>query len=110
AIEKLIGKAEKQGFVTYDEVNKVLPSEEISSEKIEDIMSTLSEKGVRVIDSDDADDEDSDDYSSDDEDEDDGSSFVEKREGVSGNLKDSDVGRTDDPVRMYLREMGDVEL
>lgn len=106
AVEKLKAKAEKRGYITYAEVNKALPSDEISSEKIEDIMSTLSEKGVRIIDEDEDDAEDSDDLDSDDDSDD--SSFVEKREG--GNLKDGDVGRTDDPVRMYLREMGDVEL
>ena len=96
AIKTLIKKGKERGFVTHDELNAALPQEELSSEQIEDVMSALSEMGVNVVDS-----ADSDDASADESNE----------EGTaSGNLSDSDVSGSDDPVRMYLREMGTVEL
>jgi RNA polymerase primary sigma factor len=96
AVKNLIKKGKERGYLTYDEVNAALPSEEMSSEQIEDIMSALNEMGVNVV-----------------ENEDDGDKAEEKEEqegAVAGNVSDDDVGRTDDPVRMYLREMGSVEL
>ncbi|MEQ9136893.1 MAG: RNA polymerase sigma factor RpoD [Thalassobaculum sp.] len=96
AVKNLIKKGKERGFLTYDEVNAALPQEEMSSEQIEDIMSALNEMGVNVV-----------------ENEDDGDQTAEKEESdgaVAGNVSDEDVGRTDDPVRMYLREMGSVEL
>jgi RNA polymerase primary sigma factor len=96
AVKNLIKKGKERGFLTYDEVNAALPQEEMSSEQIEDIMSALNEMGVNVV-----------------ENEDDGDQNTEKEESdgsVAGNVSDEDVGRTDDPVRMYLREMGSVEL
>ncbi len=96
AVKNLIKKGKERGYLTYDEVNSALPQEEMSSEQIEDIMSALSEMGVNVV-----------------ENEDDGDKEEDKGEGdgaVAGNVSDEDVGRTDDPVRMYLREMGSVEL
>jgi len=96
AVKNLIKKGKERGFLTYDEVNAALPQEEMSSEQIEDIMSALNEMGVNVV-----------------ENEDDGDQTAEKEESegaVAGNVSDDDVGRTDDPVRMYLREMGSVEL
>jgi RNA polymerase primary sigma factor len=104
AVKKLIKTAKARGFVTYDELNEVLPSEEVSSEQIEDTMSMLSDMGINVIDSDDAE---------------------EAAEGEGGDGKAvapqqavakpetttrEPAERTDDPVRMYLREMGSVEL
>ena len=96
AIKTLIKKGKERGFVTHDELNAALPQEELTSEQIEDVMSALSEMGVNVVDS--ADSEDA--------------SAEESTEegGTSGNLSDSDVSGSDDPVRMYLREMGTVEL
>ena len=97
-IEALKKLGKDRGFVTHDELNAALPAEEYTSEQIDDVMSTLNEMGVSVIDSAESDDD-----------------TDEAEEGnedgrASGNLSDSDVSGTDDPVRMYLREMGSVEL
>jgi RNA polymerase primary sigma factor len=95
AVKKMIGKAKERGYVTYDDLNKVLPPDQMSSEQIEDTMSMLSEMGINVIES--------------DEPEETPPGEAEKGP-AAGNIADEDVGRTDDPVRMYLREMGSVEL
>ena len=105
AIKKLLAAAKERGSVTYDELNAALPPEEVSSEQIEDVMATLSEMGVNVVEAEEADDEPAEKAASDDDDEADAQG---KR--VAGNIDDDDIGRTDDPVRMYLREMGSVEL
>ena len=96
AVKNLIKKGKERGFLTYDEVNAALPQEEMSSEQIEDIMSALNEMGVNVVENEDDSDKDDD--------------KAEAEATVAGNVSDDDVGRTDDPVRMYLREMGSVEL
>jgi RNA polymerase primary sigma factor len=93
-IKALIKLGKERGFITHDELNAALPNEEFTSEQIDDVMSSLNEMGVSVVDN--ADNE------NDDESSDDGQ--------TAGNLSDSDVSGTDDPVRMYLREMGSVEL
>ncbi|MEK9962510.1 MAG: RNA polymerase sigma factor RpoD, partial [Rhodobiaceae bacterium] len=94
--QKLLMKLGKErGFVTHDELNAALPAEDFTSEQIDEFMSTLSEMGVSVVEAADSDD------SSDGE---------EEEARASGNVSDSDVSGTDDPVRMYLREMGSVEL
>ncbi|MBN9673527.1 RNA polymerase sigma factor RpoD [Roseibium aggregatum] len=103
AVKKMIKAAKKRGYVTYDELNEVLPSEQVSSEKIEDTMSMLSDMGINVIDSDDAEDG---------PEEVDGGELVTASPTAvakTGNTKEP-ADRTDDPVRMYLREMGSVEL
>ncbi|MEQ9143714.1 MAG: RNA polymerase sigma factor RpoD [Parvibaculaceae bacterium] len=110
-VKKMIKAAKAVGFVTYDELNKVLPSEEFSSEQIEDTMSMLSEMGITVIENEDADSDDKDDKaekasSDDDEDGDAEGTAVAKTETTTTTT----LERTDDPVRMYLREMGSVEL
>ena len=97
-IKALLKLGKDRGFVTHDELNAALPAEEYTSEQIEDVMSTLIEMGVSVVDSAESDDD-----------------TDEAEEGnedgrAAGNLSDSDVSGTDDPVRMYLREMGSVEL
>ena len=107
AVKKLIKTAKQRGFVTYDELNEVLPSEEVTSEQIEDTMSMLSDMGINVIDTDEAE---------------------EAPQGEEGAAEapravvaatpvakaetptKEPTERTDDPVRMYLREMGSVEL
>ena len=116
-VKKLIKSAKSRGYVTYDELNKVLPSEEVSSEQIEDIMAQLSEMGINVVEhEEDEDDDNSADDSSDDEEENAPKSraVAVKDEKKSGGLVTTNTGasadRTDDPVRMYLREMGTVEL
>jgi RNA polymerase primary sigma factor len=93
--ELLIARGKKQGYLTYDETNAALPTDQMSSEQIEDAMTTLSELGINVIESEDADEAASD----------------AKRSAAEtrGNI-DEDIGRTDDPVRMYLREMGSLGL
>jgi RNA polymerase primary sigma factor len=94
--QKLLMKLGKErGYVTHDELNAALPTEDFTSEQIDEFMSTLSEMGVSVVEAADSDD------SSDGE---------EEEARASGNVSDSDVSGTDDPVRMYLREMGSVEL
>ncbi len=114
SIKKLIAKAKRRGFVTVDELNEALPQDEMSSEQIEDIMSAISEMGVNIVENDeDAQEEDDDDSNADDSSND----SDDSDEGDEGNRhvpekkkKDSTGERTDDPVRMYLREMGAVEL
>jgi RNA polymerase primary sigma factor len=103
AVKKLIKTAKARGFVTYDELNEVLPSEEVSSEQIEDTMSMLSDMGINVIDSDDAEEAENA--------EGEGKAVVEKQVVAKPETTTREPAeRTDDPVRMYLREMGSVEL
>ena len=97
-IKALLKLGKDRGFVTHDELNAALPAEEYTSEQIDDVMSTLNEMGVSVVDSAESDD-----------DTDEAEENAEEGR-ASGNLSDSDVSGTDDPVRMYLREMGSVEL
>nr|WP_321524868.1 RNA polymerase sigma factor RpoD [uncultured Cohaesibacter sp.] len=108
AVKQMIKTAKKRGYVTYDELNEVLPSEEVSSEQIEDTMSMLSDMGINVIEAEEADDNDSD---SDSESE--STDLVEAKTSTALAKTTSSkepTDRTDDPVRMYLREMGSVEL
>jgi RNA polymerase primary sigma factor len=97
AIKKILARGKERGYLTYDELNAALPHDQVSSEQIEDTMTMLSELGVNLIES-----EESEEPAAAEPDEAD----AEAR----GNLDDDDVSRTDDPVRMYLREMGSVEL
>ncbi|MEM9044880.1 MAG: sigma-70 family RNA polymerase sigma factor, partial [Pseudomonadota bacterium] len=98
-VKKMIAKAKAKGFITYDELNRVLPSDQFSSEQIEDVMSLLSEMGVNVVEED----EESDG-------EDNASKEGAGKEVATKTSSSTEVDRTDDPVRMYLREMGTVEL
>ncbi len=102
-VKKLLADGKSKGFVTYDAFNKALPAKEFSSEQIEDAMAALSDMGVQMVESEDDAPEDAKAKAkkSDEDDE-------EYESG--GNIADDDTGRTDDPVRMYLREMGAVEL
>ena len=103
AVKKMIKAAKKRGYVTYDELNAVLPSEQVSSEKIEDTMSMLSDMGINVIDSEEVDEAGEADG---------GGDLVEAGATavVKATTTKEPTDRTDDPVRMYLREMGSVEL
>src|SRR4029450_11477463 len=103
SIKKLISRAKKRGVITYDELNEALPQDQMSSEQIEDIMSALSEMGVNIVESDDSEDEEPEADTGIDEGGDGVETFVVEK-------KKETVDRTDDPVRMYLREMGAVEL
>jgi RNA polymerase primary sigma factor len=104
AVKKLIARGKERGYVTVDEINAVLPSEQVSSEMIEDTMAMLSEAGITVSEAEEAE-------------EGEGALVKpatradgEEEEEAGGNVDEESVGRTDDPVRMYLREMGSVEL
>ncbi|MFC3069075.1 RNA polymerase sigma factor RpoD [Phenylobacterium soli] len=96
AVKKFIKQAKARGYVTMDELNKVLPSEEVTSEAIEDTLAMLSEMGVNVVES--------------EEDADGGEVAVREETAMVETTKEPAYDRTDDPVRMYLREMGSVEL
>lgn len=107
AVKKLLAAAKERGSVTYDELNEALPPDQVSSEQIEDVMATLSEMGVNVVEGEEPDEYQDETEASSDDDTDDDEGGSSRR---SGNIDDDDIGRTDDPVRMYLREMGSVEL
>jgi RNA polymerase primary sigma factor len=107
-VKKLLAKAKRRGFLTYDELNAALPQDQMSSEQIEDVMSAINDMGVQIVENDEAGDD-----SEEQEEE------VETIDNISENdprsltntIKKTGTGeRTDDPVRMYLREMGAVEL
>jgi RNA polymerase primary sigma factor len=110
-IKKLISRARKRGYITYDELNDALPQDQMSSEQIEDVMSALSEMGVNIVENEEAD-EDEPEAAEVDSDAglDDGSDGGDGSERFVVEKKKETVDRTDDPVRMYLREMGAVEL
>jgi hypothetical protein len=109
SIKKLLARAKKRGVITYDELNEALPQDQMNSEQIEDVMSALNDMGVNIVEADEGDDEDSSAKDEPDADaEDDGTSGENERFIVE--KKKETVDRTDDPVRMYLREMGAVEL
>jgi len=110
AVKKFIKSAKKRGYVTYEQLNAVMPSEEVNSEQIEDTLAMLNEMGINVIENEEADEsEDKDDEEDDDVDT--GTDLVEaKPKALATAEKKEPSERTDDPVRMYLREMGSVEL
>src|ERR1700712_2777693 len=102
-VKRLIAKGKERGYITFDELNAILPPEQNSSKQIEDVMANFSEMGIQVVES---------------EENEEGEAPVVKAEKAddaeeeepSGNVDEASLGRTDDPVRMYLREMGSVEL
>ncbi|NNE53403.1 MAG: RNA polymerase sigma factor RpoD [Sulfitobacter sp.] len=103
AVKKMIGEAREKGYITYDQLNTVLPPDQVSSEQIEDVMSMLSEMGINIIEDEEA-----------EEEEQKGSTELtttdsNKEVALSSGTTEK-LDRTDDPVRMYLREMGSVEL
>ncbi|MBU7580639.1 MAG: RNA polymerase sigma factor RpoD, partial [Porphyrobacter sp.] len=111
SIKKLISKAKKRGYVTYDELNEALPSGEMSPDQIEDIQTALSEMGVQIVETDedaeaeaeDREDGEAEDIVADDDDEDDdGERKGPAKDARAGNKKLATGERTDDPVRMYL--------
>src|SRR5947209_8879794 len=109
AVRKMIKQAKKRGYVTYEQLNGVLPSEEVTSEKIEDVLAMLNDMGINVVENEDAGEDEEGREEEDDEDE--GGDLVEVSQKAVTETKKSEPGeRTDDPVRMYLREMGSVEL
>ena len=100
AVKKMVARGKERGYVTYDELNTALPPDEVSSEQIEDTMAMLSEMGINVVEN-----EEAEEAAPEAAEESETESF-----SGSGNVDEEDLGRTDDPVRMYLREMGSVEL
>ena len=109
-VKKIVSKGKERGYVTYDEINKMLPTGDYTSDQIDETMAMLSDIGINIVEEEPDDDGEEDDAkakkkkSSDDDSDDD------EDDGKAGNLAETDLGRTDDPVRMYLREMGSVEL
>ncbi|MFY9239237.1 MAG: RNA polymerase sigma factor RpoD [Roseovarius sp.] len=102
AVKKMISEAREKGFITYDQLNEALPPDQVSSEQIEDVMSMLSEMGINIIEADEI-----------EEEEQRSTALAEtgkRGEIVLGSGNAEKLDRTDDPVRMYLREMGSVEL
>ncbi len=102
AVKKMMGEARENGFITYDQLNSVLPPDQVSSEQIENVMSMLSEMGINIIEAEEA-----------EEEEQKSTALAEtgkRGEIILGSGKEEKLDRTDDPVRMYLREMGSVEL
>mgnify|MGYP000559403448 FL=1 len=102
AVKKMIGEARDRGYITYDQLNQVLPPDQVSSEQIEDVMSMLSEMGINIIEDEEI-----------EEEEKGATDLVAVKGGKDVALSSGEtekLDRTDDPVRMYLREMGSVEL
>jgi len=109
AVKKFIKSAKKRGYVTYEQLNAVMPSEEVNSEQIEDTLAMLNEMGINVIENEEADENEEKDE--DDDEEETGTDLVEsKPKSLATTERKEPSERTDDPVRMYLREMGSVEL
>ena len=107
AVKKMIKLAKKRGYVTMDELNAVLPSEEVTSEQIEDTMAMLSDMGINVVE----DDEQGEEAEQEGDAEEEAGELAEQTgTAVATTTKKEPTDRTDDPVRMYLREMGSVEL
>ncbi|MEH6756589.1 MAG: RNA polymerase sigma factor RpoD [Parasphingorhabdus sp.] len=106
AVKKLLTKAKKRGYVTYDELNEALPPDQMSSEQIEDVMSSISDMGVKIVENDD---EAAEELGGDEVESIDGTE-KDKKAATAVAPKKATGDRTDDPVRMYLREMGAVEL
>ncbi|PQM64155.1 MAG: RNA polymerase sigma factor RpoD [Rhodobacteraceae bacterium] len=102
-VRKMITQAKHRGYITYDELNAVMPPDQVSSEQIEDIMAMLSEMGINVIENEETEEESEEDNTL-------GEQPSESRELVAASSNSENYDKTDDPVRMYLREMGSVEL
>ncbi|MBV9653838.1 MAG: RNA polymerase sigma factor RpoD [Acetobacteraceae bacterium] len=101
AVKRLVAKGKERGYITFDELNVVLPPDQNSSEQIEDVMANFSEMGIQVVESEENEEGEAPPAKAE---------KAEEEEEQSGNIDEETVGRTDDPVRMYLREMGSVEL
>jgi RNA polymerase primary sigma factor len=112
AVRKMIKAAKKRGYVTHEQINAVLPSEEVTSDQIEDVFAMLNEMGINVIETEEAETEEAPEEAREEpEEEESEGELVEVTRSTPAETKKSEPGeRTDDPVRMYLREMGSVEL
>jgi RNA polymerase primary sigma factor len=110
-VKKMIKAAKKRGYVTIDQINEVMPSGEVSSDQIEDVYAMLNEMGINFVETEEADADEKASEEADDDEEDTGTEVVEaKSKSLATTEKKEPSERTDDPVRMYLREMGSVEL
>ncbi len=107
AVKRLIKTAKARGYVTYDELNAVLPSEEVSSEQIEDVMAMFSEMGINVVEQEEGEETAVEEVADEEEP---GRAVTQQNLPVKAEARAEPSERTDDPVRMYLREMGSVEL
>ncbi len=103
AVKRLIARGKERGYITFDELNAVLSPEQNSSEQIEDVMAGLSEMGIQVVEGEESEDGEATPAKAEKAEE-------EEEAEPTGNVNEESLGRTDDPVRMYLREMGSVEL
>src|SRR5579883_2072964 len=113
AVKKMVARAKERGYVTYDELNSVLPPDQVSSEQIEDTMSMLNEMGINIIESEEPEEAAAPGAAAAESEapaESEGEFDSDGEFRPAGNIDDDELGRTDDPVRMYLREMGSVEL
>ncbi len=108
AVKRLLKSAKAKGYVTLDQLNSVLPSEEVSSDQIEDLYATLSDMGITVVETEEG--EEKEEAAEDTPEEEEGRALVAPNAVVKAETKAEPTERTDDPVRMYLREMGSVEL
>jgi len=103
AVKRLIARGKERGYITFDELNQILPSDQNSSEQIEDVMANFSEMGIQVVEGEETEDGEVPAVKAEKTEE-------AEEEEPTGNVDEASLGRTDDPVRMYLREMGSVEL
>ena len=113
AVKRMIKQAKKRGYVTHEQLNAVLPSEEVSSDQIEDVYAMLNEMGINVVDQEEGAEEEeakAPEDAAEEEDEGDGELVETKPKALATKEAKEPAERTDDPVRMYLREMGSVEL
>ena len=111
AVKKMIKQAKKRGYVTYEQLNSVMPSEEVTSEQIEDVLAMMSEMGINVVETEEAEAEGEEAREEPEEEEAESGELVEVAQKVPAKSEAKEPAeRTDDPVRMYLREMGSVEL
>ncbi len=101
AVKRLVAKGKERGYITFDELNTILPPEQNSSEQIEDVLANFSEMGIQVIESEESEEGEAPAAKAEKADD-------AEEEEPSGNVDEASLGRTDDPVRMYLREMGSV--
>ena len=112
AVKKMLARGKERGYVTYDEINSVMPLDQVSSEQIEDTLSILSEMGINVIENEEGEESEEVDPNAVNGKESAAAPVEEtaEPEARGGNVDEDELSRTDDPVRMYLREMGSVEL
>jgi RNA polymerase primary sigma factor len=110
AVKQMIKTAKKRGYVTTDTLNQLLSSDDVTSEGIEDVMTTLSDMGINIVDGDDVEEEEGDEEAADNDNDSASEVAVVSGKAVSTAKSKEPTDRTDDPVRMYLREMGAVQL